>query len=328
MCTNDIKGETIIAIGEWACKKIWADSSSLEQIEHIAIFLASRPKERRELGRMGAVRLTREEGRTIIRDKKKACNFYAIVNIKRVVYLDDSATIVDESGDAYPSTFEFYIEFGTEHTAMVFDKLMVRLNEIRTREDYTIINEISQKTKASIVQSTLGLGHIYRQQGFVELSDLPHIVNFMETELRFHDMRMTHKTRGQHPAGPAGTNQWEDEDTEIMMAQVSPTEERMGLSIPEPTITIMEESEEEIMRDYIKSVMEEEAEMMREQQLQEDMLEQDAKDTFLRQLQEDTQTQDAMDWMHMSRMRMRAAESISGEEEVTTGRNVRQRSDI
>ncbi len=45
------------------------------------------------------------------------------------------------------------------------------------------------------------------------------------------------------------------------------------------------------------------------------------------QLQEDILTQDAKDSRHMSRMRMRAAESISDEEEVTTARNVRQRSE-
>ena len=154
---------------------------------------------------------------------------------------------MNESGGAEPSTFEFFIEFGTEHTAMGFDKLMVKLNEIRAREDYTIINEINMRTKASIVQSILGLGHIYRQQGFIELRNLPHIVNLLETELRFHHLRMTHKTRGQHPAGPAGTNQWADEDTEIMMAQVPPMEERMNMPIPVPFITIVDESEEEII---------------------------------------------------------------------------------
>ena len=109
MCTNNIKGDTTMAIGEWACKKEWANSSTLEQIEHIAIFLATRPKERQDLSRFGAVRLTREEGRTIIRDKKKYFNFFATVNIKRIIYLDDIATVVNESGGAEPSTFEFFL---------------------------------------------------------------------------------------------------------------------------------------------------------------------------------------------------------------------------
>jgi hypothetical protein len=64
---------------------------------------------------------------------------------------------------------------------------------------------------------------------------------------------------------------------------------------------------------------------MREQQLQEDIMIQDAQDDYARQLQEDAYTQDAIDWIHMSRMRMRAESSVTGEEETTTVRNVRQR---
>ena len=47
MGTTEFKWDTIIAIGIWKQKNIWANSSILEQIEHIAIFLATRPKERR-----------------------------------------------------------------------------------------------------------------------------------------------------------------------------------------------------------------------------------------------------------------------------------------
>ncbi len=96
---------------------------------------------------------------------------------------------------------------------MVFDKLMVKLNEIRIKEDDTIINEISQRTKAGIVLSILGLGHIFKQQGFWELKDLPFITNCLETELRFNDMRMTHKVRGQHPSGQGIAEQIESEDS-------------------------------------------------------------------------------------------------------------------
>ncbi len=325
MGTTEFKWDTIIAIGIWKQKKIWANSSILEQIEHIAIFLATRPKERRELSIFGAVRLTREEGRTIVRDKKKAFNFFAAINIKKVTYLDDCVTIIDESGEAKPSTFEFYIEFGTVHTAMVFDKLMVKLNEIRIKEDFTIINEISQRTKAGIVLSILGLGHIFKQQGFWELKDLPHIINFLETELRFNDMRMTHKIRGQHPAGQGVANQRESEDTEMMMNLEQTMEERMGIIMEEPSIVISEDSEEDILREYIESKRDENVEMMRLQQLQEDILIQDAQDDYATQLQEDAYTQDAMDWIHMNRMRMRAESSVTGEEENTIVRNVRQR---
>jgi hypothetical protein len=339
MGTNNTKGETVKAIGAWACKKVWADSSTLEQVEHIAIFLATRPRERLVLKEFGAVRLTREEGRTIIRDKKKAFNFFALVNIKNIVYLDDMARFMDKSGEP-AGTFEFYLEFGTEHTAMVFDKLMIKLNEIRIREDYTIINEINMKTKANIVLSILGLGHIFRQQGFHELRDIPFIVNLLETELRFHDMRMAHKTRGQHPAESSGSYQVANDDIEIMPVLDIDTEERMGLIIPEPTINIMDDSEEEevanqakrdmeeeeeIIANQAKRDMEEEEEMMMEQYLQENGLIREAQEAMMR-LQEDLTTQNEMD-MNMNARRMRAAEDSPGEERITTGRNVRQKSE-
>jgi hypothetical protein len=69
--TNDIKGETVIAMGEWARTTLWADATTLAKIEHIAIYLATRPHQRRNLGKYGAVRLTREEGRNIILMKKR-----------------------------------------------------------------------------------------------------------------------------------------------------------------------------------------------------------------------------------------------------------------
>eukprot|EP00972_Heterocapsa_arctica_P054693 8059816-Heterocapsa_arctica.AAC.1 len=60
------------------------------------------------------------------------------------------------------NTFEFFIECSTTHYAMVFDRIMERLNGSRGRQDYTIIDEINQTTKANIMQSILGLGQIYR----------------------------------------------------------------------------------------------------------------------------------------------------------------------
>eukprot|EP00972_Heterocapsa_arctica_P114372 16442116-Heterocapsa_arctica.AAC.1 len=219
---------------------------------------------------------------------------------------------LDAASRAYPSTIELYIEYGTDHIAMVFDRLMGKLNENRSRQDYTIISEINQRTKANIIQSILGLGHIYRQHGFIELLNLPQIVNDLETELRYHDMRMMHKTRGQHPAGPSGSNQWEDEDNEIMMVQIpTNTTERMRPVPLAPTIAITEDSEEDDMMGYQESMREEEAELVREQQLQEDILIQDA--------------QDAM--RQIDRGRVRSISSGTDEELTTTARNVRQRSE-
>eukprot|EP00972_Heterocapsa_arctica_P094605 13950654-Heterocapsa_arctica.AAC.1 len=76
-----------------------------------------KPNQRKLLSRLGAVRLSREEARNIIMMKKKAINFFAAVMVQRFVYLDDVAMPVDQANRAYASTFEFYLEYGTEHIA-------------------------------------------------------------------------------------------------------------------------------------------------------------------------------------------------------------------
>eukprot|EP00972_Heterocapsa_arctica_P097495 14384231-Heterocapsa_arctica.AAC.1 len=63
--------------------------------------------------------------------------------------------ILDEEGFAEANTFEFYIEYTTTHYAMVFDEIMERLNDVRARQDYSIIADINPYTKANIVQSLL-----------------------------------------------------------------------------------------------------------------------------------------------------------------------------
>eukprot|EP00972_Heterocapsa_arctica_P089482 13194037-Heterocapsa_arctica.AAC.1 len=60
--------------------------------------------------------------------------------------------ILDEEGLGEANTFEFSIEYSTTHYAMVFDEIMIRLNEVRVRQDYSIIDDINQNTKANIMQ--------------------------------------------------------------------------------------------------------------------------------------------------------------------------------
>ena len=107
--TTEDKGETIKAIGEWAGTWLWANASCPAKIEHIAIFLATKPHQRRLLAKLGAGRLTREEGRNIILKKRKAFNFFATVQVKKYVYLDDTMMILDEEGLGEANTFEFFI---------------------------------------------------------------------------------------------------------------------------------------------------------------------------------------------------------------------------
>eukprot|EP00972_Heterocapsa_arctica_P083638 12324878-Heterocapsa_arctica.AAC.1 len=77
--TDDIKGETIVAIGFWRNTPFWMQAGIEARIEHIAYFLATRPMQRIHLSKFGAVRLSRIEARNIIRMKKKAYNFFATV---------------------------------------------------------------------------------------------------------------------------------------------------------------------------------------------------------------------------------------------------------
>eukprot|EP00972_Heterocapsa_arctica_P011344 1664511-Heterocapsa_arctica.AAC.1 len=48
------KEETINAIGRWSQQKFWKVVCAKEKIEHIACYLATRPSERKILGRYGA----------------------------------------------------------------------------------------------------------------------------------------------------------------------------------------------------------------------------------------------------------------------------------
>eukprot|EP00972_Heterocapsa_arctica_P070984 10487719-Heterocapsa_arctica.AAC.1 len=69
------------------------------------------------LSRLGAVRRSREEARTIIMMKKKAFNFYATVAVKKFVYVDDILIPVDPENMAYANAFELFLEFGNDHCA-------------------------------------------------------------------------------------------------------------------------------------------------------------------------------------------------------------------
>eukprot|EP00972_Heterocapsa_arctica_P088784 13091598-Heterocapsa_arctica.AAC.1 len=65
---------------------------------------------------------------------------------------------------AYASTFELYLEFGNDHFAEIFDRIEEHLDKIRGMKEM-LLNHINTRTKATIVQSILGLGLIFRQQG-------------------------------------------------------------------------------------------------------------------------------------------------------------------
>eukprot|EP00972_Heterocapsa_arctica_P092755 13679221-Heterocapsa_arctica.AAC.1 len=51
-----------------------------------------------------------------------------------------------------------------------------------TKEE--LLDQLSVRTKAAIIQSILGLGYIFKELGDKELKDMPDIINDMETDLR------------------------------------------------------------------------------------------------------------------------------------------------
>eukprot|EP00972_Heterocapsa_arctica_P043225 6375443-Heterocapsa_arctica.AAC.1 len=133
--------------------------------------------QRRRLSKFGAVRLSRIEAINIIRMKKKAFNFFAT--------------------DLHLS---FFLEYGNDHLAKIFDRLQKRLNNNIIVPIDTLLNDINTRTKANIIHTILGLGQICRQQQHSELADMPDIVHFLEQELReLNTDDFTHRTRGQHP---------------------------------------------------------------------------------------------------------------------------------
>eukprot|EP00972_Heterocapsa_arctica_P062981 9291176-Heterocapsa_arctica.AAC.1 len=103
----------------------------------------------------------------IIKMKKKAFNFFATVAVMKFVYVDDTMTPVDSEDMAYARTFELFLEYGNNHFAKTFDMIEEHLDKGRGTKEM-LLNKISTRTKAAIVQSILGLGLIFRQQGHVE----------------------------------------------------------------------------------------------------------------------------------------------------------------
>eukprot|EP00972_Heterocapsa_arctica_P036357 5350537-Heterocapsa_arctica.AAC.1 len=102
---------------------------------------------------------------------------------------------------AYATAFELFLDYGNDRYSKIFDKQMERLNTNKTAQYYIMLSEINCTTKANIIQSILGLGHALRQQRHPELTDLPDNVNFLETELRFFNMRLCAQSPRAAPAG-------------------------------------------------------------------------------------------------------------------------------
>eukprot|EP00972_Heterocapsa_arctica_P104756 15437777-Heterocapsa_arctica.AAC.1 len=102
-------------------------------------------------------------------------------------------------------------ECGNDHYASYFYQIKRQMDDNRGMKE-VILDIISVRTKAAIIESILGLGYIYKNNGYEELKDMPDIINEMETDLRdFKPENFKHKNRGQHPDTVEGR-----EDNNIM----------------------------------------------------------------------------------------------------------------
>ena len=80
--TSTTTGETEKAIGGWSKRPHWVRDTTLMKMEHIAIFPATRPMQRKRLSALEALRLTRDEARSIVRKKTKAFLYFATLSTK------------------------------------------------------------------------------------------------------------------------------------------------------------------------------------------------------------------------------------------------------
>eukprot|EP00972_Heterocapsa_arctica_P114135 16440912-Heterocapsa_arctica.AAC.1 len=184
------KGDTINAIGRLTQHPFWIEANTKEKIEYIAYFLATRPSERQILGRFGAVRLTRTEALNIVKMKKMPFNFFAVLEVSQTTYVDDVA---------HGTALRLFLECGNDRYAMYFDQIRGHLDEKRGAKEM-LLDSITDITNTAIVESILGLGYVFKHKGFMELKDMPDIINGMESELRnFNTENFKHKIRGQHP---------------------------------------------------------------------------------------------------------------------------------
>ena len=111
MDTTTDREETEKIIGDWTKRAHWEKETMGRKIEHIAIFLASRPKERRRLSALGALRLNREEARSIIRKKTTAFTFFATVSTtismvpENTEVISLSIQMINQVEERRPTTF-------------------------------------------------------------------------------------------------------------------------------------------------------------------------------------------------------------------------------
>eukprot|EP00972_Heterocapsa_arctica_P052602 7739444-Heterocapsa_arctica.AAC.1 len=70
-----------------------------------------------------------------------------------------------------------------DHYARYFDQIKRQMDDKRGMAE-GIMDNISVRTKAAIIESILGFGYMFKHKGYEELDDMPDIINEMEKDLR------------------------------------------------------------------------------------------------------------------------------------------------
>eukprot|EP00972_Heterocapsa_arctica_P044885 6624163-Heterocapsa_arctica.AAC.1 len=108
-----VKGETIDYIKWWRNRDLtWPYKTNVDKFTEIAIYLACKPKERKLLSELGAVRISRKEALDIIKSKQIPVNYDVVMVADQQEYVDDTVDIV---------TLIFYLDCRNQHYASYMD---------------------------------------------------------------------------------------------------------------------------------------------------------------------------------------------------------------
>eukprot|EP00972_Heterocapsa_arctica_P009265 1365789-Heterocapsa_arctica.AAC.1 len=85
--------------------------------------------------------------------KKKPFNYFAVLEVSQLRYVDDVV---------HGTVLRLYLECGNQLYAWYFDQIRKRMDDKRgTKEE--LLDQLSIRTKAAIIESILGLGYIFKE---------------------------------------------------------------------------------------------------------------------------------------------------------------------
>ena len=215
------KGVTVNYIGHMKNTAEWRNMSLEQRIGAIGAFLAQNRQERSNLRRIGVIRLNREEAMQAIEKELYLGSHYMDsprssgdkdfrISVARVLYADEDMR----------AGFRFYMRGDIRDTAAYFKNM--HFMEPIIGGSYTLENVVGEfrehsiEIAGSIVESILGLGMMYMDHHYEELSDMPEIVDFIESGLLKLDLGRRSEKLYSEEYYQTGKEQWKwDEYDEI-----------------------------------------------------------------------------------------------------------------